>query len=58
MLSFLSYDTGVIEFALTKDGRTVLFEVNPMGAPLPFSGKDLDLTNEYYEDLFDMLLEN
>jgi hypothetical protein len=58
MLDFLSYDTGVLEFALTKDGQTVLFEVNPMGAPLPFAGKDLALTNEFYKNMFGMLLGN
>lgn len=56
MLSFLTYDAGTLEFALTKDGRTVFFEVNPMGAPLSFAGKDLALTNEFYKDIFDMLL--
>ena len=57
MLSFLSYDTGTLEFAHTKDGRIVFFEVNPMGAPLSFAGKDLALTNDYYEDVFNMMFE-
>jgi hypothetical protein len=56
MLGFLSYDTGCLEFAITNEGNIVYFEVNPMAAPLPFAGKDLALTNDYYSNLFDMML--
>jgi hypothetical protein len=56
LLSQLSYDTGCIEFAHTKEGKTVFFEVNPMAGPLPFAGEDLERTTAFYEAIFAMTL--
>lgn len=53
MIKLMSYDTGCIEFALTKEGKIVFFEVNQMAGPLPFEGEDCKNINEYYISMFD-----
>lgn len=53
MLEYLSFDTGCLEFAKTKDGRVVFFEVNQMAGPLPFKGEDTQNMTNYYHSIFD-----
>ena len=53
ILKYLSYDTGCLEFARTKCGRIVFFEVNQMAGPLPFEGEDTVNMNNYYLSIFD-----
>ena len=55
MLDFMSYDTGTLEFARTKDDKIVFFEVNQMVGPLPFAGDDTVQINEYYQSILDKM---
>ena len=53
MIKLMQYDTGCLEFAITKDKKIVYFEVNQMAGPLPFKGDDTKNMNEYYLSIFD-----
>jgi len=53
MIKLMQYDTGCLEFAITKDKKIVFFEVNQMAGPLPFKGDDTKNMNEYYLSIFD-----
>lgn len=55
MLKYMSYDTGCLEFAKTKDGKVVFFEVNQMAGPLPFEGEDTQNMTKFYTSIFDDL---
>ncbi|MFA6190773.1 MAG: hypothetical protein WC665_00340 [Sulfurimonas sp.] len=52
----MSYDTGCLEFAHTKDGKIVFFEVNQMAGPLPFDGEDTTNMTRYYHSMFDKMM--
>ena len=58
MLKHLSYDTGCLEFAQTKCGKIIFFEVNQMAGPLPFAGEDTKNMTRYYENIFDEMFKN
>lgn len=53
----MSYDTGCLEFAHTKDGKIVFFEVNQMAGPLPFEGEDTTNMTKYYHSMFDKMMD-
>ncbi|MCK4736914.1 MAG: hypothetical protein KAT10_00030 [Sulfurimonas sp.] len=53
----MSYDTGCLEFAYTKDGKVVFFEVNQMAGPLPFEGEDTTNMTNYYFSMFDKMID-
>ncbi|NOQ31428.1 MAG: hypothetical protein GQ570_09920 [Helicobacteraceae bacterium] len=57
MLKYMSYDTGCLEFAKTKDGKIVFFEVNQMAGPLPFEGEDTENMTEFYHSIFEKMLK-
>jgi hypothetical protein len=56
ILKFLSYDTGCLEFAKTKDGQIIFFEVNQMAGPLPFEGEDTQNMTAFYHSIFAKML--
>ena len=58
MLEHLSYNTGCLEFAQTKCGKIIFFEVNQMAGPLPFAGEDTKNMTNYYENIFDEMFKN
>ena len=53
MIKLMDYDTGCLEFAITKDEKIVFFEVNQMAGPLPFKGEDTKNMDKYYLSMFD-----
>lgn len=57
MIKEMSYDTGCLEFAYTKDGKIVFFEVNQMAGPLPFEGEDTTNMTNYYFSMFDEMMK-
>ena len=58
MLDNLTYDTGCLEFAKTKDGKIIFFEINQMAGPLPFAGEDTQNMTNYYYSMFDDMFKN
>lgn len=57
ILNDLSYDTGCLEFAKTKDAKIIFFEVNQMAGPLPFAGEDTQNMTNYYYSIFDNMFK-
>lgn len=57
MIKLMDYDTGCIEFAITKDDKIVFFEVNQMAGPLPFEGEDTVNMNNFYLSIFDEMIK-
>ena len=55
-LSLLQYETGSLEFWLTKDNKFVFFEVNWMSDPICSTKEDIKNMTHYYKDLFSNLV--
>lgn len=52
LIKQMDYDTGCIEFAITKEEKLVFFEVNYMSGPLTYPGQDLEDMDNYYQEIF------
>lgn len=51
ILEYLPYRFGALEFAITKENKIVLFEVNQMAGILPFKGEDVRDITEWYGEM-------